>query len=76
MVDATALSVLRKRYLITSAVGEVVETPEEMFRRVSRAVSEAEDNYDPRPREEMAEAFFEMMSSLQFLPNSPRGERP
>ena len=71
MVDPTALSVLRKRYLLKGAEGEVVETPEEMFRRVSRAVSEAEDGYDPHRREEIAEDFFEMMSGLEFLPNSP-----
>jgi ribonucleoside-diphosphate reductase alpha chain len=50
------------------------ETPEEMFERVARAVSAAEEN-----QEEWEEKFFVMMSSLRFLPNSPtlmNAERP
>ena len=71
MVDPTALTVLRKRYLLKNADGEVTETPDGMFERVARAVSEAEDRYDQGLHEEMAERFYRMMSSLEFLPNSP-----
>lgn len=71
MVDPIGLSVLRKRYLLKDGHGEVTETPEGMFTRVARAVSGAEDRYDPASREEMAERFYRMMSDLQFLPNSP-----
>ena len=68
--SASAWEVLRHRYLRKNAQGEIVETPEEMFRRVARTVAAVEASYD----EEVArweEIFFHLMSSLQFLPNSP-----
>lgn len=71
MIDPVALTILRKRYLTKNAAGEVVETPDEMFERVARAVSDAEGRYDPKVQEEIAERFYRMMSDLQFLPNSP-----
>ena len=38
----TALQVLEKRYLLRDNKGKVIETPEEMFRRVARAIAAAE----------------------------------
>jgi len=67
-----ALTVLRKRYLKRNEKGEVVETPEEMFRRVARHIAGAERIYNPRASiEEWEEKFYELMTSLKFLPNSP-----
>jgi ribonucleoside-diphosphate reductase alpha chain len=67
-----AMTVLEKRYLRRDVQGRVVESPEEMFRRVARNVAEAERLYSNRNSpEELTEAFFEMMASLDFLPNSP-----
>lgn len=67
-----ALTVLRKRYLAKNAAGEAVETPEDMFRRVAAHVARADAIYsegaDIAP---VAEEFFQAMSSLEFLPNSP-----
>jgi ribonucleoside-diphosphate reductase alpha chain len=65
-----ALSVLEARYLLRNEEGKVVETPEEMFRRVARSVALAEAAYG----EDTAfweEKFFALMSGLTFLPNSP-----
>jgi ribonucleoside-diphosphate reductase alpha chain len=44
-----------------------------MFRRVSDNLAEAEDRYPSRPgiRQQSARRFYELMSSLDFLPNSP-----
>jgi ribonucleoside-diphosphate reductase alpha chain len=50
----------------------VVETPEELFRRVARGVAAAEARYGSA--EEMARqigSFYEAMTELKFLPNSP-----
>jgi ribonucleoside-diphosphate reductase alpha chain len=71
-LSANALKVLQRRYLKKGENGELLETPEEMFRRVARAVSQAERLYNPAaPVEEWEETFYELMTSLEFLPNSP-----
>ncbi len=67
----TARAVLESRCLLRDASGKVVETPEEMVWRVAWAISEAEENYDSRRREEWAEKFFNLMSENLFWPNSP-----
>jgi ribonucleoside-diphosphate reductase alpha chain len=68
----TALHILEKRYLKKDKQGQVIETPEEMFRRVARAIASAELIYnrkaDVRTTEE---EFYQSMASLEFLPNSP-----
>jgi ribonucleoside-diphosphate reductase alpha chain len=67
-----AIKVLEKRYLRKDAEGKVIESPEEMFWRVARNIAEAERLYkNQTSQEELSERFFRMMSSLDFLPNSP-----
>jgi ribonucleoside-diphosphate reductase alpha chain len=67
-----AITVLEKRYLKKDAQGKVIETPEEMFRRVAWNIAQAEDLYGNRnSAQELAEDFFRMMVSFAFLPNSP-----
>ena len=39
---ANALAVLEKRYLWKDGEGKVVETPEDLFQRVARAIAEPE----------------------------------
>jgi len=64
--------VLEKRILARDHGGNIVETPEEMFRRVARSVSQAELEYgSPTDAAAAEESFFEIMSNLEFLPNSP-----
>jgi ribonucleoside-diphosphate reductase alpha chain len=65
-----ALTVLRARYLLKDEAGRIIETPEEMFRRVARAIASAESLYQGSPAE-WGEKFYELMSDLRFLPNSP-----
>jgi ribonucleoside-diphosphate reductase alpha chain len=69
-LSPNALDVLSARYLRRDAQGEVVESPEQMFRRVARHVAavEALHGGDPAPLEEQ---FFAAMAGLEFLPNSP-----
>jgi ribonucleoside-diphosphate reductase alpha chain len=67
-LSENARHVLERRYLLRDETGVVVETPAELFRRVARAVAEAE----PRPqRQRAAERFEARMAALEFLPNSP-----
>jgi len=65
-----ALAVLRARYLLKDDRGEVVETPEEMFRRIARAVAASETAFGG-DAQRWQERFFALLSSLKFLPNSP-----
>lgn len=69
-LSENALTTLRARYLRKDILGEAVETPEEMFRRVARGVAAAEARFGG-DRHEVEERFYGLMSSLTFLPNSP-----
>src|SRR5215468_3109211 len=67
-----ALRVLEKRILTRDKHGHLIETPEEMFRRVARCVAQADSHYStPGDAVTSEEKFFEIMSNLDFLPNSP-----
>ena len=67
-----ALTVLERRYLAKGENGEIIETPEEMFRRVARAVAQPDLNYQPdKDISAVEEEFYNLMTSLEFLPNSP-----
>ncbi len=65
-----ALKVLEKRYLLKDENGKVIETPEQMFRRVAHNIALADEKYggDVKKAEE---EFYEIMSELLFIPNSP-----
>jgi len=67
-----SLRVLEKRYLKKNEEGEVIETPQELFRRVARHIASAELLYDTEAdASSMEEAFYQLMANLEFLPNSP-----
>jgi len=71
-LSSNAVTVLNRRYLRKDLDGKVIETPEQMFRRVAHHVSLAEWNYPSADRvQEIEEAFYEVMTELKFLPNSP-----
>ncbi|HHW49470.1 MAG TPA: vitamin B12-dependent ribonucleotide reductase [Clostridiaceae bacterium] len=71
-LSENAVKVLERRYLSKDENGKLIETPEEMFRRVARAVAEADKEYSsPEELEALEQEFFDMMSNLEFLPNSP-----
>ncbi len=75
-LSANAVRVLERRYLLRDAVGDPVEDPAGLFRRVARAVAKAERTHGPRRGAAAraglwAERFEESMASLEFLPNSP-----
>ncbi len=73
VISDNARVVLDKRYLQKNDSGEIIETPEGMFRRVAKALAAPEFKYEKTPSEVAAieESFFEMMASLEYLPNSP-----
>lgn len=71
-LSLNALTVLRERYLAKDLSGAVVESPDEMFSRVSSFVAQADKKYDKNvDLQKVSEAFYSMLSDLDFLPNSP-----
>ena len=71
-INENAMKVLEKRYLAKNETGQVTEDVEGLFRRVARAVAEADAIYDPQADvDTVADSFYALMTSLRFLPNSP-----
>jgi len=66
------LLVLKKRYLLKDEKQNVIESPRELFLRVAKGVSEAEDEFPSKMgKHQVEEKFFRMMNRLEFIPNSP-----
>ena len=71
-ISENAMVVLEKRYLRKNDDGEIIENPSQMFRRVARAIAEAELFYNPKADvAHWEEAFYEPMARMEFVPNSP-----
>ncbi|MBE9531473.1 MAG: ribonucleotide-diphosphate reductase subunit alpha, partial [Proteobacteria bacterium] len=67
-----AIQVLEKRYLKKDLDGTPTETPAELFKRVSINIAEAEKVFDSdADTQAVAVDFYNLMTSLDFLPNSP-----
>jgi len=68
-----ALTVLQKRYLLKDGSGRVIETPKGLFIRIAHHVAEADRGHGASDGEiaRTQGVFYEMMASLDFLPNSP-----
>jgi len=67
-----AIKVLEKRYLAKDENGKLLETPNDMFMRVAKAVAEADKEFvSVKELEDIEQDFYKMMTKLEFLPNSP-----
>jgi ribonucleoside-diphosphate reductase alpha chain len=67
-----ARTVLKKRYLKKDDNGNPLETPEDMFNRVAENIAEADALYSKDASVlQTAEEFYNLMVSLDFMPNSP-----
>jgi len=62
-LTVNAIEVLKKRYLMKNEAGNIIETPDQMFKRVAKAVS--------GKSEKSEKEFYTTMRNLEFLPNSP-----
>ena len=77
MPEETTLSenakiVLGKRYLARDIEGHLCESPAEMFERVAEAIAAADEPYrGAEGARRSRDTFLEMMTRLEFLPNSP-----
>ncbi len=71
-LSENALEVLNERYLLRGSDGKIVESPEGLFARVAEAVAKVDGFYDDGADVfGLGEEFYEMLASLDFLPNSP-----
>ena len=72
-ISENARVVLEHRYLLKNDKGDIAEDPDGLFRRVANALAKPDKLYGSSPEEikETAEEFYQMLSSLEFLANSP-----
>ncbi len=71
-LSENAVKVLEKRYLAKDETGKVIETPEDMFKRVAKAIAAADSAIASASELKAIEKdFFNLMANLEFLPNSP-----
>lgn len=72
-LNQNAKLVLSKRYLRKGPEGEPMETEQELFWRVAQAIAAQETNYEKSSCtvDGLARAFYDVMTSFKFLPNSP-----
>lgn len=59
-----SLKVLENRFLMHDERGNVIETPRQLFTRVAKVLADVEK----KDKKKWADAFFEVMSNLEFLP--------
>ena len=73
MFTQNAQTVLERRYLAKDENGNVVETTEELFRRVARTIASADRAYGKTDDEieKVENEFYDMMMEREFMPNSP-----
>jgi len=72
-IPINSLTVLAARYLLKNDEGKIIETPKQLFERVSNAISSVEKNYGKSDDEvrRIADEFYDYMSKFLFMPNSP-----
>jgi len=72
-LSENAVRVLERRYLKRDEEGVLLEKPLDMFIRVARNIASAEKKYGKTEQEiiHLEKQFFNIMTDLDFLPNSP-----
>ncbi|MHA1847107.1 MAG: adenosylcobalamin-dependent ribonucleoside-diphosphate reductase [Promethearchaeota archaeon] len=64
--------ILQERYLLKNEEGKIIETPEQLFRRVATQVSKPDrKRLNPTDFEKEITTFYQIMLDLEFIPNSP-----
>jgi ribonucleoside-diphosphate reductase alpha chain len=69
-LSLNSLRILKERYLVRDPDKRLIESPTDLFRRISRAVAQPDKDYGGNPAE-AEEEFFSLLVNLEFLPNSP-----
>ena len=66
-LSKNARQILNERYLLKDNKGHIIETPQQLFKRVAQFVASCEQSQKPF----FEGQFYKMLSGLYFLPNSP-----
>ncbi len=66
-----AIRVLASRYLLRDEKGNITETPARLFRRVAKTAAQADLIYKKGALHKTEEEFYQILSQLDFLPNTP-----
>lgn len=67
ILSKNGLQILNERYLLKDSDGTIIETPAQLFKRVATFVASCEGE----KKDIIEQQFFEILSKLYFLPNSP-----
>ncbi|SKC88099.1 ribonucleotide reductase N-terminal alpha domain-containing protein [Maledivibacter halophilus] len=70
-LTANSLKVLERRYLARDVEGNLIEIPEDLFKRVAHHIAKAEGKYNIQEVKNIEKKFYEIMTKFEFLPNSP-----
>ena len=72
-LSENAQTVLKRRYLVKDENGAPAESPEDLFWRVARTIAAPDADYGASSKavEAVAEAFYEVMATRVWMPNSP-----
>lgn len=73
MFSENAIKVLEKRYFLRNEAGELIESVEDLFKRVAEAIASGEKAFGASDTEieALAGEFYGFMFNSEFLPNSP-----
>lgn len=67
-----AIKVLERRYLLRDPEGILIETPSQLFHRVSHTIASVETQFEPGTDiHELEQKFFDLMRNQEFMPNTP-----
>ena len=68
-LSQNSLKVLKTRYFAKNENGEIIEDEKKFFERIAKAISSVDPDEDNRKN--LYKEYFERMSTLKFLPNTP-----
>jgi len=72
-LSKTSQEVLKKRYFLKDAEGNVIEDFQSLMKRVAKAIAKADKKFGAKDKDisKTEESFYEILCTLKFLPNSP-----
>src|SRR3990172_3515532 len=69
-LTVNAMEVLKARYLLRDEQENITEKPTELFQRVAKAIASVDAKFGEDPAE-TEETFYQIMTKLEFIPNTP-----